>query len=583
MSATVVIAEDEPDIRNNLQRLLGMEGFTVFAAPNGQEAWRLVQTHLPDLVLSDVMMPEMTGHALVQALRSTPATAHIPIVLLTAKADRSDVREGMNIGADDYLIKPVQRTELLSCIQTQLDKAATRHMASRSALAQAHRLMHYDPVTDLPNRAHFQLLLANALADADNAGGLTVLAVGLDNLSQMAQVMGAGPVDACVGLLARRLADLMQEADLLPIGHCSLARLGDDRLALLVPRWPAQAAHADTAARLLEAMAQPVPLSGEEHFPTVSVAVCRQLQLDDRAEAVLARLDLALAAARAQNGLRIKVLDACDMPDLTAAFRLHNDLHRAVERQELAAFFQPQVRAQDGALQGFEALMRWRHPTLGLVSPAHFIPIAEDNGQIVSMGAWMLQQACQQAMAWQAQRGPNASPLRVAVNVSLRQFGDPHLMRHVQQALEMSGLPPEQLELEITEGTAMLDLHHTLELLRRFKAMGLQLAIDDFGTGYSSLAYLKRFPLDVLKIDQSFVRQICTDRDDQAIAGAILSLAHSLGLTVIAEGVETPEQHALLQQMGCEEIQGYLHGKPMPAEVVPAWLRQRESQGVTPR
>jgi EAL domain-containing protein (putative c-di-GMP-specific phosphodiesterase class I)/PleD family two-component response regulator len=573
MSATIVIAEDETDIRNNLSRLLRMEGFSVFAAPNGREALQLVQAHQPDLVLSDVMMPEMTGHELVRAVRADAAVAHTPMVLLTAKADRSDVREGMNMGADDYLTKPFQRDELLTCIRAQLDKAAAQQLASQRRVAQAHHLLHYDSATDLPNRAHFLLLLNDALNTPPAPQEAPVLlALGLDNLAQMAQVLGAGPLDTCVGALARRLAALSQAAPMAQAGRCVLARLGDDRLAVLAPRWPEGLSHHALATHLLEAMAQPVTVAGDEHFPTISVAVCTQIATNDRPEVVLARLDLALAAARAQPGQRIAVHDASAAPDLSSAFRLHNDLHRAVDRQELAAFFQPQVLAQGGAVKGFEALMRWQHPTLGLVSPAKFIPIAEDNGQIVGMGAWMLQQACQQAMAWQALRPAGAPPLRVAVNLSLRQFGDPQLFRHVEAALEMSGLPAQQLELEITEGTAMLDLHHTLELLRRFKAMGLKLAIDDFGTGYSSLAYLKRFPLDVLKIDQSFVRQICTDRDDQVIAQAIISLAHSLGLSVIAEGVETQAQHTLLQDMGCEEIQGYLHGKPMPGAEVASWL-----------
>ena len=574
MRATILIAEDEQDIRTNLKMLLTLEGFQVYAAANGQEALLLAAEHRPDIVLSDVMMPVMTGHELVKALRAQAATAQVPVVLLTARADRSDVRQGMNLGADDYLTKPYQRDELLTCVRAQLDKAAAQQMTTRRIVDQAHRMSHYDRVTDLPNRAHFALLLKQALAQSATSGNALMLwAVGIDNLAQLAHALGAGPMDACVATLAQRLKQWSYP------GHATLARTGEDTFAILTTQ--AAPANATTqnprllAQELLRSMAQPVRSEASEHFPTLSIAICTHLPTGEAPESALVRLDLALASARAQVAQRIAVQDASTLPDYSASFRLHNDLHRAVDRGELRAYFQPQVGAADGQVKGFEALMRWQHADLGLVSPVQFIPIAEDNGQIVCMGAWMLMHACQQAALWNAQRASLAAPLRIAVNVSLRQFGDPELENHVRRALETSQLPPELLEIEITEGTAMLDMQHTLAVLKRFKAMGLKLAIDDFGTGYSSLAYLKRFPLDVLKIDQSFVRHICTDPDDQAIARAIVSLAHSLDLSIIAEGVETQEQHTLLQGMGCEEVQGYLHAKPMPAQAVPGWLTAR--------
>ncbi|OYT91319.1 MAG: hypothetical protein CFE43_13875 [Burkholderiales bacterium PBB3] len=581
MRATIVIAEDEQDIRTNLKMLLTLEGFQVHAAANGQEALQLATEHRPDIVLSDVMMPVMTGHELVKALRAQAATAQIPVVLLTARADRSDVREGMNLGADDYLTKPYQRDELLTCVRAQLDKAAAQQVTTRRIVDQAHRMSHYDRVTDLPNRAHFALLLKEALAQSAATGNALVLwAVGIDNLAQLAHALGAGPMDACVATLAQRLQQWSQQGPARHQGHATLARTGADTFAILTNSMTraddALQALRLLAQELLQSMAQPVRAESSEHFPTLSIAICTHLPTGEAPESALVRLDLALASARAQVAQRIVVQDASTLPDYSAAFRLHNDLHRAVDRGELRAYFQPQVGAADGQVKGFEALMRWQHADLGLVSPVQFIPIAEDNGQIVGMGAWMLMHACQQAAVWNAQRAPGTAPLRMAVNVSLRQFGDPDLENHVRLALDTSQLAPELLEIEITEGTAMLDMQHTLAVLKKFKAMGLKLAIDDFGTGYSSLAYLKRFPLDVLKIDQSFVRHICSDPDDQAIARAIVSLAHSLDLSIIAEGVETQAQHTLLQDMGCEEVQGYLHAKPMPAQDVPPWLAARD-------
>jgi diguanylate cyclase len=574
MSRRIVIAEDETDIRTNLTRLLTLEDYEVWAAPNGREALQLVREHLPDLVLSDVMMPEMTGHQLVQALRADALTAHIPTVLLTAKADRSDVREGMNLGADDYLTKPFQRDELLDCIRSQLEKAATLQVAARQLANQAHQMAHFDTITNLPNRSHILLLLSQALKEQKDSGPALWI-VGLDSLSQMTQFMGAGLLDDSVRQMAQRLNLIASGSEHLRECRYTVGRLGEDRLVLLVPEWPLSQPVNALALSLLNAMSLSFTLDGQEQFPVVSVGACVHTIEHERPDAMLARLDIALAAARAQSAQRVVVHEPTSASDLSAAFRLHNDMHRAVERDELQAFFQPQVMAHDSSLIGFEALMRWRHAELGLVSPMRFIPIAEDNGQIVPMGAWVLEEACRQAALWQSHLPSGTAPMRVAVNLSLRQFSDPRLLHHVHSALEMSGLNATQLELEITESTAMLDLQHTLDVLKQLKALGLKLAIDDFGTGYSSLAYLKRFPLDVLKVDQSFVRQICTNREDQAIAGAVINLAHSLGLDVIAEGVETEAQHKLLFEMGCDQIQGYLHGKPMPAPDVPIWLQSR--------
>lgn len=619
MKRRILVAEDEASIRINLVRLLGLEGYEVLAAEDGAQAWQLVREQQPELVLSDVMMPHMTGHALLQCMRADPLTAHIPAVLLTAKADRGDVREGMNLGADDYLTKPFQRDELLQCIQAQLAKADTRQFAASRAAEQAHHLAYYDALTDLPNRTHFLLLLAHALAlQAGREGAVGLWVIGIDDAARLAQAMGSGTFDACTQALARRLAALAGQAPW-AAGAAQpglVARVAGDALALLsvaLPEGSQQQGGAEALALQLHThLAQPLRLGGaasadasgeasdatgashatgatdatgaagtpgatgadggEEHFLKLSVGACGSVSRGDRADELLSRAEMALADARAHPGRPAVVFSPGAGSAVSVGFRLHNDLHRALARQQLAVFFQPQVRAADGRPVGFEALMRWRHPELGLVRPDQFIPIAEANGQIVPMGAWILHQACLEAQRWQAHWPPDRAPLRVAVNLSLRQFGDPRLIDQVRSALKASGLPPARLELEITESTAMLELQHTLEVLRQLKALGIALAVDDFGTGYSSLAYLKRFPLDVLKIDQSFVRNLGSDAEDEAIARSVVHLAHSLGLSVIAEGVETAAQHALLQAMGCDEMQGWLHGRPLPADAVADWL-----------
>ena len=577
MTFRIVIAEDETVIRNNLARLLRIEGFDVAAGSNGREALALIQQDRPDLVLSDVMMPEMTGHELIRTMRADPYLAHIPAVLLTARADRTDIREGMNLGADDYLTKPFQRDELLSCIRSQLDKASKQKLATQRLAEQAHRITHYDPVTDLPNRTHVTLLLDNLLRTHESSGQTqtapAVLAVGMLGLRELAEVLGSNQFDMGVQLLAKRLTALTLSGEDFPGYACIMGRFGDNRLVVVIPEWPVDTPLDQLAERMHDKLSEPMELAGQEVFPSLSVGACMSKGGEVNAQAMFNRLEITLAAAQIQKNRRVAVYREGMAPDLSQNLRLHNDLHRAISRDELRAYFQPQIAAIDGRVVGFEALIRWHHPDMGLLSPLRFVPLAEDNGQVVSIGAWILKEACKQAQRWRSLCPPGTAAPRVAVNLSARQFSDPQLINHIQDALEDSGLLPQMLELEITESTAMADLAGTMDLLTRFKSMGVMLAIDDFGTGYSSLAYLKRFPLDVLKIDQSFVRQICAEKEDQAISAAVITLAHSLGLRVVGEGVETQEQHDLLRSMGCDMMQGYLHAKPLAADEVEAWLQ----------
>jgi EAL domain-containing protein (putative c-di-GMP-specific phosphodiesterase class I) len=254
--------------------------------------------------------------------------------------------------------------------------------------------------------------------------------------------------------------------------------------------------------------------------------------------------------------------------------RLEGDLRNAVDRDEFVLHYQPQVDLRTGRIVGMEALIRWKHPELGMVPPARFIGLAEETGLIVTMGSWVMRTACAQNKAWQE---AGLGHLPVAVNVSALQFGQADFVQSIATVLEQTALAPQYLEIEVTESLFMTEVDHAIGILRDLKALGVKLSIDDFGTGYSSLSYLKRFPIDVLKIDQSFVRDLTDHRDDAAIVVSIISLAHSLRLTVIAEGVETKEQGAYLQQHGCDQMQGYFFSRPVPAEELKQMLREGKS------
>ncbi len=564
----ILVVEDEADIRTNLRRLLHIEGYDVVTADNGLDGVRLAREHLPALVLSDVMMPGLDGFGLVEALRRDPLTMHVPVILLTARSDRSDMRQGMNLGADDYLTKPFEREELLGAIRSRLERSASQRDATDRLAREARRLMHYDPTTGLPNRTLFLTLLETATAAAARLGGkVAVLRLAVGKLDLIEQQHGRAGKEAALREIGRRLET--------SVGDCFCANrldavgvLGDDQFAVLLNEFADDAYAEDVGARLLDELARPLEIDGNETYVQAAIGSSVCPRDSDRGEALLLDAEAALGVAQ-RNGSGRQVAFSAEMTAETSErLRLHNDLHRALERGELEVYYQPQL---DAALRpvGFEALLRWRHPELGFVSPARFIPIAEENRQILPIGNWVLTEACRQVRAW---RDAGHERIRVAVNLSACQFADPALLQTVADTLERSGLPTDGLELEITEGTAMQSVGHTAAILARFKEMGIAVAIDDFGTGYSSLAYLKRFPLDVLKIDQSFVRNISTDRDDRAIAGAVASLAHSLGLKVVAEGVESEAHRAVLAELAVDYYQGYLFGKPMPAAEAAAWL-----------
>jgi diguanylate cyclase (GGDEF)-like protein len=386
---------------------------------------------------------------------------------------------------------------------------------------------------------------------------ILVMVLGVDHFSRINDSLGYQAGDAALRECGQRLEQVLGDAG-------RAYRLIGPNFAVLARVHSRPQAQA-LAQQLHEAWLQPMTVLGEEMFIPVSIGYCLYPADADDAQQLLGRAEVALHQAQSLGGSHVLAYTAQMNAEAGERLRLNNDLFRALERHEFEVYYQPQVCLQDNSIVGFEALLRWNHPRLGRVSPLRFIPLAEENGQIIAIGCWVLAEACQRLADWQRL----APGVRVAVNLSARQFASPGLLYSIEAALDFSGLPPAQLEVEITEGTAMVDAERTVDTLRRLKDLGIKLALDDFGTGYSSLSYLKRFPLDVLKIDQSFVRNILSSGGDRAITQAVISLARSFGMAVIAEGVEKEEQKRLLQQMGCDAYQGYLFSPPLSAlEVV---------------
>jgi diguanylate cyclase (GGDEF)-like protein len=534
-------------------------------AKDGREAISLALQDVPDLVLTDVMMPNLDGYGLIKALRAHESTSTVPIVMLTAKADRSDVRAGMNLGADDYLTKPYRRDELLEAIRARLARSAGLEQESQRLQMQARNAQQRDALTSLPSRTLFgQSLEATIDGARQSKQAVGVVCLGLDGFSKVNDSLGATVGDKVLCEVARRLHEHMK-SELQQEEHDAVARLGSDLFAVRLTDSPLTLAELGVhSARLQNLLAKPYEVEGHTLYLTACAGSSIFPQQADSAHALLLNAESALHHAKPGGPGTAAVFDSAMNQRVARRLLLHNELHRALESGEFQLHYQPQVRLKTGELVGFEALLRWKHKSLGWVSPAEFIPVAEESGVIVNIGEWVMRTAATQAAQW-LQQGHTG--FRMAVNLSVRQFVAGNLTDLVKQVLLDTGLPAHMLELEVTESLALHSVSTTLSTLHACKALGVKLAMDDFGTGYSSLSYLKRYPLDALKIDQAFVRNVTRDAGDAAITRAIVAMAHSFGMSVIAEGVETVDQLDFLSSLNCEDFQGYLFSKPVPADV----------------
>ncbi|HJV54078.1 MAG TPA: EAL domain-containing protein [Noviherbaspirillum sp.] len=441
--------------------------------------------------------------------------------------------------------------------------AVTEDISERKQNEQTIRhLAFHDPLTGLPNRRLFNDRLQQAIVALQRRGNaFALMLLDLDRFKTVNDTLGHDIGDALLKAVAARLSACVRQGD-------TLARMGGDEFALLSfdVGQPEDTAH--IAGKLVDAFREPFHLYGHELYMTASVGVTLYPADATDGDALIRNADIALYRAKDCGRNNFQFFTEDMNVAIMQRLQLENSMRWAIERGEFQLYFQPQVDIVSGRIRGTEALIRWSHPELGMVSPAKFIPLAEETGMIAQIGEWVLRTACAQAKAWQRA----GAPMRVAVNLSARQFLQGDLADTIEGVLREQQLPPSLLEVELTEGVLMEDTSQTAAILDRLHRMGVQISIDDFGTGYSSLSYLKRLPIHVLKIDQSFVRDIHTDPDDRAIVTAVIALAHSMKLEVVAEGVETREQLSFLREYGCDVMQGYLFSKPVPGDAVLAML-----------
>lgn len=541
--ARLLIVDDDEMNRDVLCRRLQKRGYLVEAAEGGQEALNLLQKHAFDLVLLDNMMPGLSGVDVLQRLRQRHSASELPVIMVTAQCESANVVKALGLGANDYITKPVDFEVAVARVETQLARRCMHHALRE----EAEHAQTTDPVTSLPNRAWLEKELRAA-----TEGGYTLLVLEPDHFHRTQDTL---PQEVSEGLLASIAGRLRGIVEALPDVPVTAVRCGESQFALLV------AGNIDgpgVADRVGAAFREPFLVEGEALFviPTIGIARCPR---GEPAEGLLRGAYAALRYARKQGPGQCEVFSETMRQRDLEELRLENDLRRAVEQGDFVVYYQPKIDLDSGHIDGCEALVRWQRPGHGLVLPDRFIGIAERTGLIVPIGKHVMDRACLDMTHLRT----SFPDLTVSVNVSVRQFSEPDLFDQIWGALEASGLPPTALRVEITETVLMANPEVALPVLERLRALGIGLKLDDFGAGYSSLSYLHRFPFDTLKIDRSFVSRLGAGGDTAVIVRAIIKLAQSLNMKVVAEGVETGEQATLLRELGCHYGQGYGFSRPV--------------------
>ncbi|MGB5605739.1 MAG: EAL domain-containing protein, partial [Gammaproteobacteria bacterium] len=564
----VLVVDDDPMIRMLVTRSLHKKGFAVTEAADGNAALAVLDNCQPDVILMDVLMPGMDGFQACEELRKTSQGEHVPVMMMTGLNDIGSIDHAFKVGATDFITKPLNFTILGYRIQYML-RTMEMFRNLRKSQAEVRHLAYYDSLTNLPNRRMFHDRLEQAVELGRRHEQLTgVLFIDVDNFKRINDSYGHTLGDKLLVTVASQLVNCLRISD--SVGHqgreerreVSVARLGGDEFTVLLTNLERAEDAARVAKRVIDAIAVPFMLGSEEIVVTASIGIAVSPYDGDDVEELLKNADTAMFHAKEQGRNNYQFYTTSLGKLTSRRLSMESALRRALVQDEFKVYYQPKIDLKTCRASGLEALIRWDNPEMGMVSPADFIPLAEETDLIVPIGEWVLSTVCSQMRAW---RDAGMEPLRVAVNLSARQFRQEDLKAKITAFLQHSGIESEWLELELTETAVMQDIQASSVLLNDLRKMGVKISMDDFGTGYSSLSMLKRLPLDTLKIDQSFVREVTEEQDNAAIVNAVITLGQSLRFRVVAEGVETQEQLELLQGLGCDEVQGYLFSRPLPA------------------
>jgi diguanylate cyclase (GGDEF)-like protein len=513
-----------------------------------------------DIILSDFSMPSFSAPAALDLLTQTGLD--IPFIIVSGAIGEATAVEAMKKGAHDYLLKG-SLSRLLPAIDRELREAAVRSERKR-ADERLRYLAYHDSVTDLPNHSYLQEHLGRAIVTAKHAHNrLALIIMKVNRFNEVNETLGHEMADLVLKEIGQRVKNNLRKSDI-------VACLRGDEFAVLLTSPEDVERSTDCVCGIIETLEQPFVLSGFKLGIHVSFGLTYFPEHGTTADTLIQRARIALTAA-AQNHSDYTIYSAEQEQNTLQQLSLLGDLRRAIVEDQLFLLYQPKIDLREGYLTGVEALIRWRHPSLGIIPPDQFIPLAERTGFIMPVTLWVIHEALAQCATWRAEN----LQVRIAVNLSTWNLQANEIAEQITGLIGSSGICPDQLQLEVTESAIMANPDQTLKNVTRMKNMGLRFSIDDFGTGYSSLAYLKQLPVDEIKIDKSFVMKMTTDQGDAVIVRSTIDLAHNLGLKVVAEGVENQETLRALVALGCDEAQGYYFSKPLQSAELIEWQKQR--------
>jgi diguanylate cyclase len=579
---SILVVDDEPTNFDAIEILLVQANYHLIYVDNGYGALSYLAEHQPDAVLLDVMMPGVDGIEVCRQIKANPIWKHIPVIMVTALNTKEDLAECLEAGADDYISKPVNGIELRSRIRSMLRlekqykdiqslyqqlQQANHNLAElngileervRQRTAQLEQMLHYDSLTKLPSRIFLLREIEQSLQRSRNEPDyqFALLYLDCDRFDLINGSLGYEVGDKLLIAISDRLSNFSRQGS-------QLARMGEDEFCFLLDGISGEDEAIQIAHRILQTFSTHFTIEGCDLFITARIGIVLGSSYYQNSSDPLQDANTAACKAKSQGQGGLQVFDRAMHSAAVKRLQLENDLHRAIEQQEFLLYYQPIVNLGTGEISGFEALIRWQHNSRGMISPTEFISCIEETGLIVPIGLLVLRQACKQLQAWQ-QLG--TKDLIMSVNLSVRQFAHPQLLDELDRVLIETGISPQHLKLEITESAIMDNAQTAIAITKQLQLRQIHLSIDDFGTGYSSLSYLHHFPVQSLKIDRSFIQSIGVDPKITEIVQAILSLGHALDMTVVAEGVETAEQLACLNSLGCDYGQGYFFARPLDSQ-----------------